>query len=147
MNIFTRHWPKLKQEMLTILYLSCIQILWFFNLPAFTKLEAPSNTIVPVVMSALTIVFLSVVIAKTHAYVQSRGSNVSYFVFSKYPYGQILNIVHVVCCAAGLYIGMRVSNNYFYHMTNSWFIFFYINTLIATVLVYRAIHRKPLSER
>ena len=51
MNMFEGRWPKFKQELLPIIFISTIHIWWCFHFPAYIRLGSPWSTICEVGMS------------------------------------------------------------------------------------------------
>ncbi len=142
MNTLQTHWSKFKQEYISILYVSIIQIWFNFKFPAFIKLGTPLNTIVSLSCSIATTLCYMIVFSHANIYLSQynlEGSNNTQEKYKKTAQ-KALQI--------GLFIWAHILFFYmwrhnYYDMSAFFYALFYVHCLTVFLLIARAITRQP----
>ncbi len=142
MNIFTRHWPKFKQEFFPIIYASIAQVFCIAHHPAFTRLDDSWNTFLVAVISFIAVAGIIVAFSSANTFAQSFF-NFNYL--NAYSHRPIFKIAETVFLIATGSIAIAMWNKSFDQMSNMHYVIFYVNAVVAFILFSRAVHRKPLA--
>lgn len=147
MDIVKNRWPQFKQELLTFIYLSTIQVWINFNFPTFIKQVHPFNIIIPTLLSIICIsIYLLILIfpetlsfiiddtLNSAEYLLSSASQTSNpLLFKRIYIGFLVVLFHAVY----LYNWHR---NY-YGLPNIWYIILYVHSISIFILIYKAFQR------
>lgn len=141
MNIFQERWPKFKQELFPILFLSIVQIWWNFNFPAFMRLATPWYIMVAICSSIVSTVLImyAFLCAKTYP----RRFNAESL--DKQSYDSIFKNFDKICLILVAHITILLMwYNDVYGMSNLQYFLFYMYGFMMFALLHRAMNREPL---
>ncbi len=139
------NWPKLRQELVPIIFLSMSHVWWTFNFPAYIRLGSPWNIIVSLYISGISIV--SYIIAFSTA--NRCASYLSLDSFDDLPEAHIYSdffkkLTRGSIVAIALITILFLWRIDFYGMPDLYYAAFYTHIIATFALWYRAVYRKPL---
>lgn len=141
MNPFACFWPKFKQELLPILFLSLVQIWWNFNFPFFMRLGTPWNSMTAICSSIVSTALIIYAFSCVKGYPRRFNGDG----LEKEPYDFIFKNIDRICFAIVANTGMFfIWYNDVYSMSNLQYFLFYAYGFIMFALLHRAMNRMPL---
>ena len=134
------YWDKFKQELISIVLISALNVLWCFVRPDYAHARAPWNTILPVIMSIISVACT--------VYIFSWANKLALYFNLDYlneaPYGALLKKIETVLLILMAHIVFFFMwYKGFYYRSNTFYGATYIISLITWLLFRRAMDRKP----
>ena len=141
MTVLDGRWAKFKQELLPILYVSIIQVWWFFKFPpTFMQVATPWNTVLMIIQSIIGISCTIFVFS----FADNRLVLFNLAHLDAFPHAQVLKKIQRTIFIAAIVIGALLAwYKDFYGMSNLAYLLLYSFWIITFILLYRAAYRVP----
>lgn len=131
---------KFKQEWITILFLCTIQIVLNFTFPPFSRLRFPLSIIFPTIFSIIT--------ACCYIYIFFYLDKLAFWMNLKYlndapdslvyVFKYIERMIFIVISHISIFLAWYYN---IYDIAGIYYIIYYLHSLIACILIYRAVKR------
>jgi hypothetical protein len=136
MNIFKECWPKFKQELVPIVYLSTVQVWMILNFPLYVKMGSFWMASISIASVILCVALFSSIDKYAHCFDLSYLDHI--------PNGQLLKTIQKAIIIGSCLIGMFfIWYKNLYGLPNAGYALLYIHFFIAFVLIKRAAERSP----
>jgi hypothetical protein len=146
MNLSNKRWPKFKQELIPIIYISILNTIANFKLSPFTmKLASPWNIILGTVVSVLG----AIIIAYGFTFADIWGPRFAVYPpsFDEGPYQEVFKKIYRSIPIAVAHIGFFICWYKDYNrMSNAHYAADYVICITSWILLYRAMYSEPVEQ-